>query len=51
MLIEQEGLAMTKIFGTGKLTAMLSIATVGAAVGRVEGEAKKVGAASDPFAK
>lgn len=32
MLIEQEGLAMTKIFGTGKLAAMLSIATVGAAL-------------------
>jgi hypothetical protein len=29
----------------------LRIATVGAAVGRVEGEAKRVGAASDPFAK
>jgi outer membrane protein OmpA-like peptidoglycan-associated protein len=32
MLIEQEGLAMSKIFGTGKLAAMLSIATVGAAL-------------------
>jgi outer membrane protein OmpA-like peptidoglycan-associated protein len=32
MLIEQEGLAMTKIFGTGKWAAMLSIATVGAAL-------------------
>jgi outer membrane protein OmpA-like peptidoglycan-associated protein len=32
MLIEQEGLAMTKTFGTGKLAAMLSIATVGAAL-------------------
>jgi hypothetical protein len=29
----------------------LRIATVGAAVGRVEGEAKRGGAASDPFAK
>jgi outer membrane protein OmpA-like peptidoglycan-associated protein len=32
MLIEQEGLAMTKIFATGKWAAMLSIATVGAAL-------------------
>jgi outer membrane protein OmpA-like peptidoglycan-associated protein len=32
MLIEQEGLAMTKTFGTGKLAAVLSIATVGAAL-------------------
>src|ERR1700709_1665122 len=32
MLIEQEGLAMTTIFATGKWAAMLSIATVGAAL-------------------
>jgi outer membrane protein OmpA-like peptidoglycan-associated protein len=32
MLIEQEGLAMAKIFGRGKLAALLSIATVGAAL-------------------
>jgi outer membrane protein OmpA-like peptidoglycan-associated protein len=32
MLIEQEGLAMTKIFATGKWAAMLSIATVGTAL-------------------
>jgi outer membrane protein OmpA-like peptidoglycan-associated protein len=32
MLIEREGLAMTNKFGTGKLAAMLSIATVGAAL-------------------
>jgi outer membrane protein OmpA-like peptidoglycan-associated protein len=31
-LIEQEGLIMTKAFGTGKLAALLSIATVGAAL-------------------
>jgi outer membrane protein OmpA-like peptidoglycan-associated protein len=32
MLIEQEGLAMAKIFGRGKLAALLSIATVGVAL-------------------
>src|SRR5665213_225627 len=39
MLIEQEGLAMTKTFGTGKLAAMLSIATVGAALAAGAGTA------------
>ena len=32
MLVEQEGLVMTNTFRTGKLAAMLSIATVGAAL-------------------
>jgi outer membrane protein OmpA-like peptidoglycan-associated protein len=39
MLTEQEGLAMTKTFGTGKLAAMLSIATVGAALSAGAGTA------------